>query len=518
MPRPRKKRPISVPVTEGKDGNGNPTGRWNAYVPMKDAYGNPIRYANGRPKSKHIEKSSREECEDAVRAFEDEQAEAIARRTAGVAPVVKKPKRLHEWIRYWVYEIKFPRVSHNMFKDYRDTAEKLIIPNIDDCDLPDLESSAIDLMLKRIRRSDPRSTDKPNRAYRHLRMCLGSAVARAKETGLFWNPAMAVDAPEHESPEVTPFTVEEAKLVMTSARRRRNAARWTVGSALGLRPGEALALLDDDFWIIDRESKAVVGRDQWDTVDLDKVVGLLRVKENLYRRAWQHGCEDPANCPGAKHKRPCSGKGQAHLRYHRNGCPDRGPYCKPGCTEHARMCPDRHGGIGPDGQPLPGGRLRKAPKSKAGKRTIVLFREMTAELIAHLKAKDKERESAGELWVETGALFATAEGRVILEHDDWEEAKAILTEAGLPDARPYDSRHTAATLLLLKGVQKRLVMDALGWSSEAMLKRYQHILEEMRSEVADAIGGLLYDSATDLATDPPPDNVVELDSVRKKAA
>ncbi len=518
MPRPPKKRPISVPVTEGTDGNGKPTGRWHAYVPVKDAYGNPVRYANNRPKSKHVEKGSRAECEDAVRAFEDEQAEAIMRRAAGVAPAVKKAKRLHEWIRYWVYEIKFPNVSHNAFKDYRDTAENLIIPHIDDCDLPELESAAIDLMLKRIRRGDPNSTDKPNRAYRHLRMCLGAAVARAKETGLFWNPALAVDTPEHESPEVTPFTVDETKLVMASARRRRNPARWTVGSALGLRPGEALALMDDDFWIVDRQTKAVIAREQWAAVDLDEVVGLLRTKENLFRRTWQHGCPDPANCPGARHKRPCTGKGRAHLNYHQDGCPDRGPYCEPGCVKHARTCPDRHGGIGPDGQPLPGGRVRKAPKSKAGSRTIVLFREMTAELIAHFAQKDKERAAAGELWVETGALFATADGRVILEHDDWEETKAILDEAGLPDARPYDARHTAATLLLLKGVNKRLVMDALGWSSESMLKRYQHILEEMRSEVATAIGEILYGSATDLATDPPPDNVVDIAAGRRKAA
>ena len=93
---------------------------------------------------------------------------------------------------------------------------------------------------------------------------------------------------------------------------------------------------------------------------------------------------------------------------------------------------------------------------------------------------------------------------------------------GLAAKRPYDGRHGAATLLLWKKVHKRLVMDALGWVSEAMLKRYQHIVEEMRREVGDAIVEALWDqdpgngpsSATDHATG----NVIGVDFRRRKRA
>ncbi len=64
----------------------------------------------------------------------------------------------------------------------------------------------------------------------------------------------------------------------------------------------------------------------------------------------------------------------------------------------------------------------------------------------------------------------------------------MLQKAGLPYIRPHDLRHTAATLLLLEGVQPLVVSEMLGHASVAFtLSTYSHILAEMRHPARDAM-------------------------------
>lgn len=51
-------------------------------------------------------------------------------------------------------------------------------------------------------------------------------------------------------------------------------------------------------------------------------------------------------------------------------------------------------------------------------------------------------------------------------------------------ARPHDARHTAATVLLLLGVDRRVVMDIMGWSTITMAERYEHVTAQLRHDVA----------------------------------
>ncbi len=66
--------------------------------------------------------------------------------------------------------------------------------------------------------------------------------------------------------------------------------------------------------------------------------------------------------------------------------------------------------------------------------------------------------------------------------------KRALANAGLPDIRFHDLRHTAATPLLLEGVQPLVVSEMLGHSSVAFtLATYGHVLAEMRKPARDAM-------------------------------
>lgn len=42
-----------------------------------------------------------------------------------------------------------------------------------------------------------------------------------------------------------------------------------------------------------------------------------------------------------------------------------------------------------------------------------------------------------------------------------------------------------------------VVMDIMGWSSSSMAKRYQHITAQIRKDIANRVGGLLWDAVED---------------------
>jgi integrase len=67
-----------------------------------------------------------------------------------------------------------------------------------------------------------------------------------------------------------------------------------------------------------------------------------------------------------------------------------------------------------------------------------------------------------------------------------------LEEAGLPvDVRFHDLRHTAGTLALRQGVPLHTVSKMLGHADPEMtLRRYAHVLDDMRDDAARAMDEL----------------------------
>jgi hypothetical protein len=90
--------------------------------------------------------------------------------------------------------------------------------------------------------------------------------------------------------------------------------------------------------------------------------------------------------------------------------------------------------------------------------------------------------------------FATPVGQPINPRTDYTEWKRLLKEAGLREARLRDARHTAATVLLLPQQPTPTVMSLMGWSSESMAARYQHVTDALRSQVASQVGQLIWET------------------------
>lgn len=83
-------------------------------------------------------------------------------------------------------------------------------------------------------------------------------------------------------------------------------------------------------------------------------------------------------------------------------------------------------------------------------------------------------------------------GKPLNARTDHQEWKDLLKAAGIRKGRLHDARHTAATVMLLLGIPERAVMDAMGWATTAMAKRYQHITAPVRRDIANRVGGLLW--------------------------
>jgi integrase len=70
----------------------------------------------------------------------------------------------------------------------------------------------------------------------------------------------------------------------------------------------------------------------------------------------------------------------------------------------------------------------------------------------------------------------------------------VVDKAGLPRIRFHDLRHTAATLLLRRGVHPKIVSEMLGHSPVAItLDIYSHVVPDLQQLAADAMDETLQD-------------------------
>ncbi len=184
----------------------------------------------------------------------------------------------------------------------------------------------------------------------------------------------------------------------------------------------------------------------WPDVDLD--TGQLDVRHQLERRRWRHGCPDPLAC----------------------------------IADKPTGCPQRAGG----------GLMLTELKTKQSRRSLPLPAPLVLALRRHRQQQREARIHAGSVWEETGLVFTNVYGRPIDPRDHSVHWTAFLERLGIRPARLHDARHTAATLLLVQGVDQRVVMGMFGWTSAAMTTRYQHVVPELVNEASRRMADLLW--------------------------
>ena len=132
------------------------------------------------------------------------------------------------------------------------------------------------------------------------------------------------------------------------------------------------------------------------------------------------------------------------------------------------------------------------PKTARSRRTITLPAVVAASLREHRTRQLEERTAAGSHWRDWKLVFTTPIGTPIGTHSLHRMFKAILRNAGLPDIRYHDLRHTATTLLLAQGVDARTIMETLGHSQIGVtLNTYAHVVPALRRDAAAKMDEIL---------------------------
>jgi integrase len=132
------------------------------------------------------------------------------------------------------------------------------------------------------------------------------------------------------------------------------------------------------------------------------------------------------------------------------------------------------------------------PKSASGRRLIVLGPTTLERLQEHKDRQDNERQGFAEEWQAFDLIFTKPNGSPIDPRGLLRNFKSIIKNAGLPDIRFHDLRHTAATMMLQCGVHPKIVQERLGHSTISItLDTYSHILPVMQIEAASKIDELL---------------------------
>jgi len=133
------------------------------------------------------------------------------------------------------------------------------------------------------------------------------------------------------------------------------------------------------------------------------------------------------------------------------------------------------------------------PKSAKSRRTVHLAESTVAVLREQRRQQLGERLSAGPAWQDQGLVFCREDGRPLEPSSVTEHLHRALKAADLPQVRVHDLRHTAATLLLARGVHPKVVQELLGHSTISLtLDIYSHVTPALHAEVAahmDALFG-----------------------------
>ena len=137
-----------------------------------------------------------------------------------------------------------------------------------------------------------------------------------------------------------------------------------------------------------------------------------------------------------------------------------------------------------------GGKLSIGPaKTAQSRRTVKLTQDATDALRGHLTRQLEEIDGLGDFFEDNGFVFCTAKGTLINPLNLRKRSFApLLVRAGLPHMTFHQLRHTAATILLLKNVNPKIVSEMLGHASIAItLDTYSHVLPNMQDSAVAAM-------------------------------
>ncbi|TMC26105.1 MAG: site-specific integrase, partial [Chloroflexi bacterium] len=89
-------------------------------------------------------------------------------------------------------------------------------------------------------------------------------------------------------------------------------------------------------------------------------------------------------------------------------------------------------------------------------------------------------------WQDKDLVFSTANGGYVAPQYVYDALKALLKEAGLPDMRFHDLRHSAISIWLAMGINPKVIQELAGHSDiRITMNVYGHVFPGMHGQAMD---------------------------------
>ncbi len=259
MGRPRKQpEQTTSTIYRGADGS------WHARVTIG-------RSSEGTPQRRHLQRRTKAELREAVRALERS-------RDAGHPIWTHDDITLAQWLEHWLNAVLPMTARWKTLSTYSSQIHVHVLPALGHFRLGDLRPEHFEEHYRHMQHHG-HSVHVIRAVHRVLRSSLNEAVRRRR---LATNPVQVARPPRANEVEVEPLTVEECLRVLDAAQATMHPVRWSIALSLGLRQGEALGLM-------------------WSDIDLDD--GMLRIRRSVQRHTWLHGCPTSDSGPTCGRRR-----------------------------------------------------------------------------------------------------------------------------------------------------------------------------------------------------------------------
>lgn len=226
-------------------------GRWQARLELG--------YADGKRKHKDTYGRTRAEVVAKLRR--------LHQAVENGQPLIDERRRLGEYLEVWLEEVVRGKAPQT-YRGYANNVRRHIVPTIGHIRLAKLGAADVQSLLnaKRDEGLSPRS-------IQYIHAVLRASLANAERWGLVnRNVAKLVTPVKVPHVEQTPFSIEEAGVLLAAAEGNRLEAYVSVALSLGLRPGESRAL-------------------KWEDIDLED--GSLSVRRAVSSQAASLDFHDP---------------------------------------------------------------------------------------------------------------------------------------------------------------------------------------------------------------------------------
>lgn len=147
-----------------------------------------------------------------------------------------------------------------------------------------------------------------------------------------------------------------------------------------------------------------------------------------------------------------------------------------------------------------GKQVCKQPKTKMSVRTITIPHNLTLRILELKKSREQFKSEVGNFWQGGDWIFVQDNGQMMNYSTPYQALQDVLrrynadkqSENQLPMIPFHGLRHTAATLLIVAGVDVRTISARLGHAlTSTTLNIYIHALKESDQKAANAISALL---------------------------